>query len=215
MNRKHVPDTAREPITIVAPTVARARAARRTLGLVWEGASLVPLSLRTFLERGCRSPILLCPDGRGLDADLAFLRRVRARILWPAPDGDLAAAIAGLRGEHPPPLAGPAKVPPASGDAPRKRALLLEGLVESARARAALASQRRHWIVESPLRVRLTERELEELRREGVRWTALEPVRVAALLASPALLRAREQWRDLLPPRTKVRVLKQVLGVRC
>ena len=29
--------------------------------------------------------IVLCPAGKDLDADLAFLREAKARLLWPAP----------------------------------------------------------------------------------------------------------------------------------
>jgi hypothetical protein len=37
------------------------------------------------------------------------------------------------------------------------------------------------------------------LRRLGIRWATLEPVEVIALVASPALARARAKWARLLP----------------
>jgi hypothetical protein len=190
-----------DPITVVGPTIRGAQSAVRSLLGRWGRAPLVAMSLRAFLTRRGGCSILLCPEGRKLVDDLAFLRRVRARILWPPPEGDLRAAIAGLRGEDLPPL--PSLRPSPRGQL-RKSALLLEGAVTGERARAALASETRHWIVESPCAVALTARQLEALARRGVQWSALQPVRVVALLASPALARGRRQWRHLLPRRTKV-----------
>lgn len=66
--------------------------------------------------------------------------------------------------------------PPAPGDF--ATALLLEGEVGPDRARAALASPVRRWIVEHAGRVRLSRKELERLRDSGVEWSALEPVRL-------------------------------------
>ena len=60
-------------------------------------------------------------------------------------------------------------------------ALLLEGDVDAERARAALASPVRRWIVEHPGRVRLSARDLGRLRAHGVTWSALEPVRLLGL----------------------------------
>src|ERR1700737_3055351 len=90
----------------------------------------------------------------------------------------------------------------------RRRALLLEGVVDAQRARAALASDLRQWIVESPFAVRLSARERQRLEKAGVSWFALAPARLVALVASPKLARERRQWRALLPPRTKVIVIE-------
>ena len=45
---------------------------------------------------------------------------------------------------------------------------------------------------------------MERLRRQGVRWAALEPVSLVALLASPRLARAPSRWERLLPRATPV-----------
>ena len=56
----------------------------------------------------------------------------------------------------------------------------------------------------NPRRVRVSPGLMEKLRRQGVRWSALEPVSLVALLASPRLGRARSRWGRLLPPATPV-----------
>ena len=126
-------------------------------------------------------------------------------MLWRAPDEDLHAAIAGLRGEEVGPLSRRARREEEGG---RRRALLLEGVVDAPRARAALSSDLRQWIVESPFAVQLSARERQRLEKEGVSWFALAPPRLVALAASAQLARARREWRALLPPRTKVIVLE-------
>lgn len=196
---------AEDPIVLLAPSLRRAQLASRVLGGRWEGKRLANDSSHTVLARSTLPAILLCPAGKKLGSDLEFLREARERFLWPAPDGDLRAAIAGLRGEDSLPL----KKPPQAPDSDRKSALLFEGIVTFQRAQAALRSQLRQWIVENPLRVRLTERQLQKLAQEGVRWSTLEPTRVLALLASPELARAQDRWRRLLPPRVKVKVLRR------
>lgn len=148
--------------------------------------------------------IVLCPPGVSVAGDLAFLERVAARLLWPAPPARMADAIGGIRGEEMP---APPRSRGASAGPRRARgpALLLEGTVDAARARAALrASPTRDWIVESAVRVRLTTLALSLLAREGVRWTTLDPIVVVALYASPELARRRAAWRGLLPQGTPV-----------
>ncbi len=75
-----------------------------------------------------------------------------------------------------------------SGSGPR-RALLLEGTIDAARARSALHSEPRDWIVESARHVRLGSRALAALTRAGVVWSALEPVELVAVLTAAALPR--------------------------
>jgi hypothetical protein len=88
-------------------------------------------------------------------------------------------------------------------------ALLLEGPVDRARARAALAAspggaeRPRDWIVESARHVRLSGPLLGALARAGVRWSALEPVEVAAVYAASAVARSLRR-RTWLPARTPV-----------
>jgi len=192
------------PVSVVAPTLKRARAAISELSRSWDGA-LEPATLTRFLARSRSTDFLLCPEGRDLSRDLTYLREARGRMLWRAPDEDLQAAIAGLRGEEVGPLSRRAR---QEGEGGRRRALLLEGVVDAQRARAALSSDLRQWIVESPFAVRLSARERQRLEKAGVSWFALAPARLVALVASAQLARERRQWRALLPPRTKVIVLE-------
>lgn len=192
------------PVCVVAPTLTRARAAISEISPSWDGA-LEPATLTSFLARRRSIDFFLCPEGRDLSRDLSYLREARGRILWRAPDEDLHAAIAGLRGEEVSPLSRRA---PQKGEEGRRRALLLEGVVDARRARAALSSDLRQWIVESPFAVQLSARDRQRLEKAGVSWFALAPPRLVALVASEQLARARPQWRALLPPRTKVIVLE-------
>jgi hypothetical protein len=149
--------------------------------------------------------IVLCPLGASVASDLEFLAKASRRLLWPAPSDRFEAAIGGLRGPS-----GGSRPTARRGPAARtsnglSAALLLEGEVGLARARAALAaSGPRDWIVETPRSVRISTAHLAGLARAGVRWAALEPVTLVALYATPALARARARWRPLLPPATPV-----------
>src|SRR5207249_1538476 len=169
--------------------------------------SLVPFSLAGYLARP-RAParIVLCPSGRSLPADIDFLQEASQRLLWGAPDPVLAGAIEGLLGSLPdktPRLARGRGV--AAGRAgPVPAALLLEGPVSSARALSVASGDARYWIVESPRHVRVERRLMDRLRRIGVRWSALEPITVAAVLAFPRLARARSRWRSLFPAGTPI-----------
>lgn len=153
-------------------------------------------SLDSYLcARRAPDHVVLCPSGASVAGDLAFLQRARERLLWPAPPRNIADAIGGLRIEEPP-APGP---PSARGAGPLHRALLLEGLVTEDRARSALSSPPRLWVVESPRALRLSPATLSRLRRSGVRWTALKPALVVGIVASPELARARSRWRRWLP----------------
>jgi hypothetical protein len=142
-------------------------------------------------------PVVLCPGGHSLRSDLEFLREVRRTLLWPPPAAEMWNAIAGLRGSHDAP---PAEAVPASRSPGRRSALLLEGPVTIDRARRAAASGApRDWIVERVQRLRIGPKGMEELRRLGIRWAALDPVEVVALAANRSLARARARWARLLP----------------
>lgn len=211
---------------ILAPTAPEAARAAQALAEQQRGLRLQPYSFGGFLRsRTPPSPVVLYPGERSLGQSVEFLRRVRRRLLWPLPSRDLLAAISGLISRDD--LAGGfggAESPPLRARPPVRRllarasakarageggtlasALLLEGEVNADRAREVLASSfPREWIVESARRVRLSESEVEGIRRRGVRWRTLEPVAVLALAASPALARARARWKALLPARTPV-----------
>jgi hypothetical protein len=158
-------------------------------------------SLDLYLAAG-RAPdrIALCPRGEDLDADLAFLSAAKARLLWPAPPWVIAEAIAGLLTNTPPARRRRAQSPAG----PAASALLLEGVVTRARARAALASSERLWVVESVRCVRLSVTDLAELARAGVRWAALRPVKIVGVFCSPSLSRALEQSKRGLPRGAKL-----------
>ncbi len=204
-------DGDRPRVALVAPTLSRARGAAAAL-VRGTPAGTSPFSLAGYLASP-RAPrrVILCPAGRSVGEDIAFLRDVRDRILWEAPDDVLYDAIAGFLGSS---SGSPDRVPPGrrarrgtDREGRGKEALLLEGIVGRERALALLEKSARLWIVEGPGRVRLDRRLMDRLRQSGVRWRALEPVSVVAVLASPALARARSRWRHLLPAGTRVTVL--------
>jgi hypothetical protein len=145
------------------------------------------------------SSVVLCPAGRTVEDDVRFLRDARRAILWPVASAEIWSAIAGLRGSHDAP---PAGAPPMRGAKGRHGALLLEGIVTLDRARRAAdsAARPRDWIVERVQNVSISRSDLDALARQGIRWTVLYPVRLVALAASDALIRARARWARLLPP---------------
>jgi hypothetical protein len=154
--------------------------------------------------------VVLCPSGVSVARDVAFLARAAGRLLWPAPPGGFQAAIGGLRAEAGASQPSRRRRKTAKPSAAVEAALLLEGEVGLARARAALAAAGpRRWIVETPGHVRIRQDHLEKLSRAGVRWSALEPVVLVALYATPALARARERWKGLLPASTRVWVRRR------
>jgi hypothetical protein len=202
----HKSDGRADPVGIVAPSRARALTAAADLKRRMPDARWRFLSLPDLLVRGkIAQSLVLCPAGADAEADIVFLSRVSARALWPAPEADLHGAISGLLGHH---------LSVSSAPIPRKRsnrkiALLIEGEITMSRARAALRSDTREWIVEKPASVRLSERQLKRYQQLGVRWTALEPVRVLGLFASPRLAAVRRRWKRLLPPDTPVWIWRE------
>ena len=185
-------------IGVVGPTAAVARRFLPRVARWLPEARLSAYSLDRFLsDRRGPARIVVCPAGRNVRDDVAFLEDVRRRALWPRPGSELTGAIAGLRGDHDEPERGSAPRPTTRG---RTTALLLEGDVTSTRARRAVESGApRHWIVERVQSVRIAGAGLEELRRLGIRWSALEPIDVIALAASPALARTPSRWASRLP----------------
>ena len=150
--------------------------------------------------------IVLCPAGISAAADVRFLHLAAELLLWPPPPRGLRAAIGGIR-----PHASRPRRPEtrrhgeAKAATPGVSALLLEGAVGPSRALSALAaSGPLDWIVESPRQVRIPARLRRTLAQEGIRWSALEPIELVAVYLTPALARAREKWKALLPARTRV-----------
>jgi hypothetical protein len=190
----------RERVALLAPTEDVARDAARRLAPDHREFHLVPCSVEAFLsETAGPGSVVLCPEGRGVAEDLTFLRKVGDRILWSAPPRELALAIAGVRSEESSPEAATLR------GRPPRTALLFEGPVTTARVAAALrAKAPSFWIVEDARRVRLPQERLEELQRAGVCWMSLSPVRLLAVAASPALLRARARWKGLLQRDTEI-----------
>jgi hypothetical protein len=165
-------------VAVVAPSQAAARSAAQSLARRLPLARLHPLSERAFLASDPLLPVILAPGTSDAAAAARFFRRARERFLWSAPASDLYAAIEGVITRLPPRSRKPSSDTEA-GDL--STALLLEGDVNAGRARAALASSVRRWIVEHPGRVRLSGRELGRLRALGVTWSALEPVRLLGI----------------------------------
>ena len=192
-------------IACVAPGRRSALSAARRVSASLPKVRIEAFSLAAYLAaEDAPDRIVLCPAGLSADADLRFLGLAAGRLLWPGPPRGLRGAIGGIRphGERPRRAEAPSRR--GAGTGPRA-ALLLEGRVGEPRARAALAaSGPRDWIVESARHVRLPARLYRTLAREGIRWSALEPIELVGLYATPALARARGKWKALLPPRTRV-----------
>ena len=187
-------------VAAVAPTRAAAAAGvpylKRHLG-----GAVTAYSLPGYLA-AARAPgrVVVCPAGSALAKEIDFLRAAYERILWPPPDEIVLAAIEGLLGSLSPSAAGSRRRRPRAPEP--GAALLLEGIVTPRRARAALASDARLWIVEHAGSVRIGRPLMEKLRSLGVRWSALDPVIVVGVLASPRLAAARSRWMNLLPAGT-------------
>ncbi len=187
-------------LACVAPGRRTALLAAQTVAATLPKTHVEAFSLAGYLA-AAHAPdrIVLCPAGLSTVSDLRFLGLAARRLLWPAPPRSLRAAIGGIRphGERP---------RRAEKSAPgRASALLLEGAVGPSRALSALAaSSPRDWIVESARHVRISARLYRTLAQGGVRWSALEPIELVALYATPALARASGKWKALLPPRTRV-----------
>jgi hypothetical protein len=194
-------------IACVAPGLRNARAAAAKIAARLPRACMEAFSLAGYLAApDPPGRVVLCPEGRSLGGDLAFLALVAERLLWPSPSTGFRDAIGGIRA-HPAPPRSAAAAPARSHRRTTgvAAALLLEGTVDLARVRAALAAGSPHdWIVESARRVRLSARERQALARRGIRWASLDPVGVVALYANPALARMRARWKGHLPKGTKV-----------
>jgi hypothetical protein len=194
-----------EAIACLAESRRRAARAARALSVRMPGVPFHPHSLSSYLAaRDAPGRIVVCADGGAPRDQIGLLRRLAARLLWPGPPADFRDAIGGLRTHG----ARPRAAAPSRG-APRGRriaaALLLEGKVDAARAIAALAAGApRDWIVESARQVRFGGGLMSELTRRGIRWSALEPIELVALYATPALARQRTRWRGLVPAKTAV-----------
>ena len=165
----------------------------------------MPCSLRTYLaDPRAPSRVVLCASGPP-DRDLEFLEAAARRLLWPGVPSGLREAIGGLRAEPD----GAREIGSSSRAEVRRpepsAALLMEGLVDERRARAALLSSGpRDWVVESARHVRVPARWLETLELAGIRWSALEPIEVVALHISPGLARRRRKWSRLFSRNTAV-----------
>lgn len=159
-------------VAVVAPAPASARRAATSLKRQMPAARLLPLSLAQYrVRRGAPLPVILAPAGADEASDRRFLETARNRILWEPAPADLYAAIAGVLTHLP-----ERRRPRRAKEGEPATALLLEGAITGARARAALASPARHWIVEHVGRVRLSGADLESLSVAGVRWSVLQPV---------------------------------------
>jgi hypothetical protein len=170
---------------VVSATPASARSAAAALAPEFPSARLVPLSLAQYrARRGMPLPAILAPAGADRASDRRFLESARARILWKPAPRDLYAAIAGVLTDLPERRRreiAPADTHKHEHEHEPASALLLEGAITPARARAALASAGRHWIVEHVGKVRLSGAQLASLSRAGVRWSVLHPVTLLAI----------------------------------
>ncbi len=193
------PRANREPVAVLAATAAEAAAAAREIAPRLPGVALASGSLDRYLRSpDAPSRVVLCVTGRPVAAARRFLSRAAARLLWPAPPADIFDAVAGLRE----PVRRPRRLRGATARArpgALPAALLLEGPVDAARARAALRSGPREWIVESVRHVRVPPRALSALERAGVGWSALEPVELVAVCTVAPLPRGVG-----LPPGTPI-----------
>ena len=191
------------PVAVLAETAREAKAVASALRVRLSGAEFFPAALSEYLATaGAPARVILCATRRPAAGGLAFLARASARLLWPAPPGDIDAAIGGLRDSEP---------APGRGRAPRsarpRAALLLEGAVDHTRTRAALAAVAetgpRDWVVESVRHVAMPDRRLAALVRAGIRLCTLEPVELLAVCAGEPLAR-RVRNQPWLPAGTPV-----------
>ncbi len=184
------PGRTAEPVAILAATAAEAAAAAREIAPRLPGVALAPVSLAGYLRSpDAPSRVVFCVTGKPPARARAFLTRAAARLLWPAPPADLFDAVGGLlTAARRPRRLRAAAAPPGPGAL--TAALLLEGPVDVRRARAALRSAPRDWIVESARHVRVGSRALAALARAGVAWSVLEPVELVAVFVAAPLPRA-------------------------
>jgi hypothetical protein len=190
-------------VAVVAASDREAKAAASALRERIPDSPIAPASLAAYLASpGAPSRVILCATRASAADGLAFLGRAAVRLLWPAPPADIDAAIGGLRD----PASERSGLRARRPGRPRA-ALLLEGPVDQARARAALAAVAeagpRDWVVESARHVRLREHGLAALARAGIRWSALEPAELLAVYAARPVARALRR-RPWLPRGTPV-----------
>jgi hypothetical protein len=196
------PSAAGAAVAVVAETVREAKTAVSALRARVPSAGLAPTSLAAYLANpAAPSRVILCATrGSSPARGLTFLGRAAGRLLWPAPPADIGAAIGGLR-ESAAARAG------ARRAGSLRAALLLEGRVDHARARAALAAAADagpfDWIAESVRHVRIPGPGLALLDGAGIRWSVLEPVELLAVYATGQLARAL-RGRPWLPGGTPV-----------
>ena len=182
----------------MASSAGEAEAAASALLSRSPGATLVPAAFAAYLSAPeAPAQVILCATRGRTDRGSAFLARAAARILWPRPPAEMDAAIGGLRApafhrEAAPRRARMPRATPSRGSL-RSAALLLEGSVDLARARAALSAVGnagpRDWIVESVRHVRLGEPNLADFAKAGIRWSVLEPIELLAVYAAPSVAR--------------------------
>ncbi len=192
----------------MAASAGEAEAAASAILARAPGATLVPVTLAAYLSAPeAPAHVILCATRGSATRGSAFLARAAARILWPAPPGEMDAAIGGLRAAELPRKAS-SRASRASrsrrsslpGRSSLRAALLLEGDVDLVRARAALAAVTdagpRDWIVESVRHVRLGEPGLADLAKAGIRWSVLEPIELLAVYAAASVARTvrRKAW---------------------
>jgi hypothetical protein len=188
----------REPVAVIAETLRGAReAARRLAADPSLAGPITPCTPASYLRRdSAPSRVVLCAPSDASDA-AAFLQRCAARLLWPPPHAEMHRAIDGIRAE----VAAPRRIRSAHPRRPHgASARLLEGRVDRRRVDAALAAGRPFdWIVESPRHVRLAGPVLDALVARGVRWSALDPVQLVAVVGPASLAPFRREWGKGLP----------------
>ncbi|HKA36633.1 MAG TPA: hypothetical protein VKH43_07410 [Thermoanaerobaculia bacterium] len=189
-------------LAAVAPDASAARSAAAVLMRLHRGP-VTACSLAGYL-RSPRAPskVALCPAGRSITADLAFLRKASARLLWPPPGDLLAGAIEGLLGLE----TLPHRARRDGGDS--GTAFFVEGELGPARVQALAQAGATLLVAENPRTVRLSGALLMRLDRLGIRLLSLEPIEVAGIVASSALARSRSRWKDLFPAGTRVWIRK-------
>jgi len=195
-----------EVVAVVAPRLAQARrAAAGPVAARRPAARFESFSLAGY-GRAAAAPsrVVLWAAGDAASS-LAFLRRARERLLWPAAGLDFGEAIAGLRGEEAPDERSAPHRPHRRGERGLPAALLIEGVLDARRIRRALAARApRDWILESARRLRVSDRDLRELARRRIRIFALEPVTLVAVVLPAALARQSRRWRRLVPAGAEV-----------
>ena len=170
-------------IAVIGSHLAAAESALPEIARRLPRARLVATTLSRYLARRAAPPsVVLVAGGADRESDRRFLESARDRLLWKLPPAELYDAISGVlaalpprstrlrvRGGRPGPSAAPAP------------ALLLEGRVDAARAREALSSPVRSWVVEHVGCVRLAPPALASLAERGVQWSVLAPVRLVGV----------------------------------